>query len=171
MATPGLSLDETLKRLLDQQTQLMAKVSESKPQQKDGWDKLGALSGVLIALVGGLFSFLYSYHQSKLDTINQAHQQKIQEVQTVGTFMPYLVGTDDNAKSIALAEVQSILGAKAAILIVDELNSTRKSGGNAVPDPVALRFLQRMIDTAKINEDRELARKVLARVRGDSGSQ
>jgi len=163
MATPTSALDDTLKRLLDQQSKILEKLSQ-EPPKKDTWDKLGALTGVLVALVGGLFSFLYSYHQSKLDSINEAHQEKVQEVQTVGAFMPYLVGTDDNAKSIALAEVQSILGAKAAILIVDELNSNRKSGGNAAPDPVALRFLQKMIDTAKIDEDRDLAKKVLARV-------
>jgi len=168
MATPTLSLDETLRRLLDQQDQLLKKVAGlEKPQGKDMWDKLGALSGLLIALVGGLFSFLYSYHQSRLDSINQAHQEKIQEVQTVGTFMPYLVGTDDNAKSIALAEVQSILGAKAAILIVEELNSAKKAGGSTSPDPVSLRFLQRVVENAKTDDDRNLARKVLAKVRGE----
>lgn len=154
-----MSLDEALKQLRNQQEQLLQKVTGlEKPQGKDMWDKLGALTGLLVAVVGGIFSFLYSYHQSNLDSITQAHQQKLQEVQTVGTFMPYLVGTDDSARSIAFAEVQSILGSKAAILIVDELNSARKTGTSAGPDPVAVRFLQRVVDNAKaLDEDKDLA--------------
>lgn len=167
MATPMPSLDDTLRRLLDQQDQLLRRVAGLEKPQKDLWDKLGALSGLLIALVGGMFSYLYSSHQSKLDSINQSHQEKLQEVQTVGTFMPYLVGSDDAAKSVALSEVESILSAKAAIQIVEELNSARKSSGNPTPDPVAVRFLQRVADHGKTDDDKNLARQVLAKVKGD----
>lgn len=166
MASPILSSD-ALRQLLDKQDQLIAKVTAlEKSQRKDFWDKLGASTGLLVALVGGVFSFLYSYHQSQADKITEAHQEKLQEVQTVGTFMPYLVGNDDAAKSIALAEVQSILSAKAAVQIVDELNSARKAAGNATPDPVAVRFLQRVIDNGKTAEEKKLATDVLEKVRG-----
>ena len=166
MATPTIGLDDTLKQLRQQQDELLQKLAElQKPQSKDMWDKLGALTGLLVALVGGIFSFLYSYHQSNLDSLTQAHQQKLQEVQTVGTFMPYLLGADDNARTVALAEVQSILGSKAAILIVDEMNTTKKAAGNSSPDPVATRFLQRVLDNPKAgDDDKDLARKALARV-------
>ena len=149
---------------------MLQKLAElQKPQRKDMWDKLGALTGLLVALVGGIFSFLYSYHQSNVESVTEAHEQKLQEVQTVGTFMPYLVGADDNARTVALAEVQSILGSKAAILIVDEMNSTKKAAGNSSPDPVALRFLQRVVDNEKAPDaDKDLAKKVLVRVRGDA---
>ncbi|HEY6971548.1 MAG TPA: hypothetical protein VJA94_20225 [Candidatus Angelobacter sp.] len=172
MATPTLGLDDTLKQLRQQQDELLQKLAElQKPERKDMWDKLGALTGLLVALVGGIFSFLYSYHQSNVDHMTEAHQEKIQEVQTVGTFMPYLVGTDDNARSVALAEVQSILGSKAAILIVDEMNATKKAAGNSSPDTVALRFLQRVADNQKASdEDKDLAKKVLARVRGEASA-
>lgn len=166
MATPTLSSD-ALRQLLDKQDQLIAKVTAlEKSQRKDFWDKLGASTGLLVALVGGVFSFLYSYHQSQADKITEAHQEKLQEVQTVGTFMPYLVGNDDASKSIALAEVQSILSAKAAVQIVDELNSARKASGNAAPDPVAVRFLQHVIDNGKTAEEKKLATDVLEKVRG-----
>ena len=159
-----------MKQIQEQQRELLRKLGEfEKPQGKDIWDKLGAMTGLLVALVGGIFSFLYSYHQSSMDHLTEAHQQKIQEVQTVGTFMPYLVGTDDNARSVALAEVQSILGSRAAILIVDEMTSAKKAAGNPGPDPVALRFLQRVVENQKTPDDeKDLARKVMARIRGDA---
>jgi hypothetical protein len=167
MATPTPDLQGTLARLLEQQDQLLQRITElQKPPGKDKWDKLGALSGVLIAIVGGLFSFLYSYHQSRQDEINQAHQAKLQEVQTVGTFMPYLIGNDDAAKGIALAEVQSILSDKAAIQIVDEINSAKKASGNSTLDPVAVRFLQRETESEKASAaDKQMAAQVLSRVR------
>ncbi len=172
MATPTVSLDGTLKQLVDKQDQLLKRISSLEtPKGKDIWDKLGASAGLLVAMVGGVFSFLYSSHQAKLDSITQAHQEKLQEVQTVGTFMPYLVGNDDAAKSIALAEVQSIISSKAAIQIVDELNAARKSGGNAAPDPVAVRFLQRVIENGKTAEEKQFATSVLHKVRGEPPSQ
>jgi len=166
MATPTLSSDETLRQLLDKQEQLLKKVSAlEEHQKKDFWDKLGASTGLLVAIVGGVFSFLYSSHQSQTDNITQAHQQKLQEVQTVGTFMPYLVGNDDAAKSVALDEVRSMLSAQAAIQIVEALDSAKKAAGNAAPDPVAVRFLQHVIDSGKTTEEKQLATTALQRLR------
>jgi hypothetical protein len=79
--------------------------------------------------------------------------------------MPYLIGNDDAAKSIALAEVQSILSDKAAIQIVDELNSAKKASGNPTPDPVAVRFLQRVVESGKSEADKNFAKQVLSRVK------
>jgi hypothetical protein len=165
MATPSPDLQGTLVRLLEQQEELLRKVTDlQKPSGKDRWDKLGALSGVLIAVVGGLFSFLYSYHQSKQDEITQNHQTKLQEIQTVGTFMPYLVGTDDIARSIALSELRDILSAKTAIMIAVRVNAAKTSNGNANPDPVVVNFLQ---DVAKngSNDEQTMARQAIEKVR------
>lgn len=171
MATPTLSFDNALKQLLEKQDQLIVKVTAlEKSQRKDFWDKLGASTGLLVAIVGGVFSFLYSYHEARQDSITQAHEEKLQQVQTVGTFMPYLVGTDDAARSLALSEVEDILSSRTAIRIVDELNSARKTGGNASPDPVAVRFLQRVVDNGKTAEDKQLAQKVLSRLQGAAPS-
>lgn len=169
MATPSQSLDNTLRQILDKNDELIKKLSAlEKNQTKDFWDKLGACTGLLVAIVGGVFSFLYSYHQSQLDKITETHQQKLQEVQTVGTFMPYLVGNDDAAKSVALDEVRSILSAEAAIQIVAELDGAKKAAGNAAPDPVAVRFLQHVIENGKSDAEKQLATTVLQRVRGST---
>lgn len=167
MATPSQSLDDTLRQLLDSHDELIKRISSlEKKQSKDFWDKLGASTGLLVAIVGGVFSFLYSYHQSQSDKITQAHQQKLQEVQTVGTFMQYLVGSDDAAKSVALDEVRSILSAQAAIQIIEELDGAKKAAGNTTPDPVAVRFLQHVIENGKSEAERQLATTALQRVRG-----
>jgi preprotein translocase subunit YajC len=166
MATPSPDLQGTLVRLLEQQEQLLQKVSDlQKPSgpSKDKWDKLGALSGLLIAIVGGLFSFLYSYHQSRQDAATQNHQTKLQEIQTVGTFMPYLVGTDDNAKTIALAELKEILGAKSAVLIAERLNSAKVATNAGKPDLVGINFLHQVASSEKPDEQ-QLAKAALTRV-------
>lgn len=165
MATPTLTLDENLKRLLDQQNQLLNKVAAlEKTQGKDGWDKLGALSGLLIALVGGLFSYLYSHEQSRQSQISENHQTKLEEVQTVGTFMQYLVGNDEASKSIALSEVENLLDPQTAILIAEHINSAKVATGSS-PDPVVLRFLQNMATKGKTQANKDLANAALSRIR------
>ena len=171
MATPTLTPDENLKRLLDQQDQLLNKVvALEKPQGKDAWDKLGALSGLLIALVGGLFSYLYTTQQSRQSQISQNHQTKLEEVQTVGTFMPYLVGSDDAAKSIALSEVENLLDAQTAVLIAEHINSAKIATGGTAPDPVVLRFLQNMATRGKTQASKDLANAALSRIRATAPS-
>ena len=52
MATHTLSSEETLRQLLDKQDQLLKKISALEERQgKDFWDKLGASTGLLVALV------------------------------------------------------------------------------------------------------------------------
>lgn len=148
---------------MEQQQELLRRVADLEKPAKDKWDKLGALSGVLIAIVGGLFSFLYSSHQSTQDQLTQDHEAKLQEIQTVGTFMPYLVGTDDNAKTIALSELQDILSAKSAVLIAERLNSAKIATNAGKPDLAAINFLQRVAGSEK-PEEQQLAKAALSRV-------
>lgn len=166
MATPSPDLQGTLVRLLEQQEQLLQKVSDlQKPagSGKDTWDKLGALSGLLIAIVGGLFSFLYSYSQSRQDAATQNHQTKLQEIQTVANFMPYLVGTDDNAKTIALAELKDILSAKSAVMIAERVNSAKVATNAGKPDPAVINFLHQVASSEKADEQ-QLGKAALTRV-------
>lgn len=166
MATPSLSLDETLKQMREQQDLLLKQVEALQKPGKDLWDKMGALSGLLIALVGGLFSYLYSSQQARESAITQNHQTKLEEVQTVGTFMPYLVGKDDPAKSIALSEVENLLDAPTAVLIAEHINSAQTAAGTTVPDPVVLKFLQNMAANGKTQAGKDLANKALSKIQG-----
>jgi hypothetical protein len=171
MATPTLIPDPNLKQILYQQDQILKSVSILEQRaRKDVWDKLGALSGLLIALVGGLFSYLYSSQQSRVSEASEKHQTKLEEVQTVGTFMPYLVGNDDAAKSIALSEVENLLDASTAVLIAEHINSAKAAAGASAPDPVVLRFLQNMATNGKTQANKDLANQALAKVRAESGT-
>lgn len=166
MTSDTQELQESVTRLLDQQEQLLKKVAAlEKPEGKDRWDKLGALSGLLIAMVGGLFSYLYNYQQSRQSQMSENHQAKLEQVQTVGTFMPYLVGNDDAAKSIALSEVESLLDGQTAVLIAEHINTAKVASGSPNPDPTVVRFLQHMADNGKLQANRELASAALSRIR------
>jgi hypothetical protein len=167
MTSESQDLQQSVQQLLDQQDQLLKKVAAlEKRDGKDAWDKLGALSGLLIALVGGLFSYLYSSEQSRQSQISENHQAQLERVQTVGTFMPYLVGNDDVARSVALSEVETLLDAPTAVLIAEHINTAKTASGNAAPDPVVLRFLQNMADKATTTQaNKDIANKALLRIR------
>jgi len=64
--------------------------------QKDIWDKIGALapiiSGLLIFVMGGYFT--YSYNQQQL---------RVQEIQTIEKFIPHLMGNEQSKKAAILA--------------------------------------------------------------------
>src|SRR5690348_17396708 len=78
----------------------IAKLNEAK--KKDIWDKLGSLGGILVAVIGALFSYLYQHHQSEQDSILKTQQAHLQQIQTVAPFMSYLTGSDDKARTVAL---------------------------------------------------------------------
>ncbi len=60
--------------------------------KRDVWEKIGALSpllcGVLISAVGTYCT--YTYNQQQL---------KIQQVQTIGNFIPHLMGNEQSKKA------------------------------------------------------------------------
>src|SRR6266550_518023 len=63
-------------------------------QPKDAWDKFGIatqfISGVVIAIAGGVFSYSYQSQQSA----RERQAAELQKVQTIGTFMPFLTSKD-----------------------------------------------------------------------------
>lgn len=171
MASPILSSDENVKRLLDQQDQMLKKIAAlEKAGNKDFWDKLGALSGLLIALVGGLFSYVYNAQQSKQSEITESHQAKLEEVQTVSSFMPFLVGTDATARSIALAEIEQLPNQQTAIVIAEHVTSAQIASGNTNPDPAALKFLQNVAKNGSNPEFKKLASDAVNRIQAAMAS-
>jgi hypothetical protein len=150
-----------LEEIIAQQTRLMERIAAlEKPHEKDVWDKLGTLTGVIVAIVGGLFSFLYSHYQSKQDDTNKQHLAKMQEIQAVGTFMPYLVGKDPDAKVIALFELGGTLGKPAAIIAAKGLNSALAASNDGKLDTSAVTYLQDVASTGN-SQDQKLAANVL----------
>ena len=71
--------------------------------EKDLWDKLSSmstfLSTVLVAIVGGVFTYIFNAREAK-------HQHNIQETQTVAQLMPYLTSKDEKQQRTALIAVK-----------------------------------------------------------------
>ncbi len=74
--------------------------------KKDGWDKIGAvapiISGMLIFVMGGWFT--YTYNQQQL---------RLQEIQTIEKFIPHLMGNDQSKRAAILA-ISSLTNAELA---------------------------------------------------------
>ena len=163
MTSDTQDLQQSVMRLMEQQDQLLKKLAAlENPEGKDLWDKLGALSGLLIAIVGGLFSYLYSYQQSRQSEIAEQHQATLATVQTVSTFMTYLVGDDDAARSIALSEVENLLDARTVVLLAKHTNRAKAASGN--PNRAVVNFLLHMADHGKTQAHRDLAKAALIEI-------
>jgi hypothetical protein len=160
------SPNDKLQDLEEQHRELAKRVEEMrKPQEKDLWDKLGSLTGVIVAIVGGLFSLLYNYHQSKQDDAIKTNQAELQKIQLVGTFMPYLSGADERARTIALFEVQDILNAKAALALAVNVNSAKNAGGSVAPSDAAVAYIHSVAQTGD-PADRSAAVQALENICG-----
>src|SRR2546427_7477229 len=86
---------------------------------KDLWDKVssvsGLASGIIVALIGGIFTYLYNVRSEERDTQNKIQQQKLQELQTIVQFMPYLTGKDENARRYAITAIQTLADTRIAV--------------------------------------------------------
>jgi hypothetical protein len=164
MATPVTGLDANIRQLLDQQNELLKRVAALEKPQKDIWDKLGALSGLLIALVGGYFSYMYSSQQSRQSLISEGHQTRLEEIQTVGTFTPFLVGTDDTARSIALAEVEQLPNQQTVIAIAEHVSLDKIAKGDPNGEPGALKFLENAANNAATPAFKKMANEALTKI-------
>ncbi len=124
-----------------------------KPE-KDHWDKLAAvapiISGALIFLAGGVFS--YTYNQQQL---------KVQEIQTIEKFIPHLTGSEQSKKAAILA-INSLADAKLAGKIasiyassgtVSALQSISRTGTDN-EKAVAEQALKKTIDALQARESR-----------------
>lgn len=80
--------------------------AESAKPKKDAWDKISAvapiISGAMIFLAGGYFTF--SYNQQQL---------RVQEIQTIEKFIPHLTGSEQSKKAAILA-ISSLADARLA---------------------------------------------------------
>jgi len=147
-------------------------MAEGSNREKDAWDKFGVvtqfISGVVIALAGGLFS--YSYHNQQVLRDQQAAE--LQRVQTIGTFMPFLTSKDAETKQLALTQVQSLLGTQNAVSVALQVNaaaqanvpSSMAGGETAAPDPAVASALQVIAKHANTDSDRKLATDALTQI-------
>ncbi len=129
-------VEKLLGEVSDQQQKTIALLDKlakdaGKPKQRDGWDKFqivtGFISGVLLAVVGTGFTWLYQnierHRQDKLQQQQaevQARQSTFQEVDLVAKFMPYLTGGDDLKRQHAVRTLRLIGDPDMAVQIANE---------------------------------------------------
>ena len=138
-------------------------------QEKDGWDKFGIVtqfvSGVVIAIAGGVFSYSYQSQQ----TARERQAAELQRVQTIGTFMPFLTSKDAETKQLALTQVQSLQGTQNAVNVALQVNAAAQAnapsstGGteSAKPDPAVASALRVIAKQANSDSDRKYATDAL----------
>jgi hypothetical protein len=158
---------EFVERLETIQKELSAKIAQlNEAKKKDIWDKLGSLGGILVAVIGAVFSYIYQNHQSEQDAILKAQQAHLQQIQTVAPFMSYLTGPDDKARSVALFEVKDLLSPEVAVALAVNLNSAGAASGRTGPDKGVVNFLRQVQNTGNTPGARQLASQALKQVCG-----
>jgi hypothetical protein len=127
--------------------------SDGRPV-KDNWDKITAvapiISGMLIFVMGGLFT--YTFNQQQL---------RIQEIQTIEKFIPHLMGNEQSKKAAILAMSQltnpELAGKFAGIFASTGTVSALQSmveNGNAHEKNIATKALSDALESLAARENR-----------------
>ncbi len=121
---------------------------------KDNWDKITAvapiISGMLIFLMGGCFTFAFNQQQLRL-----------QEIQTIEKFIPHLMGNEQSKKAAILAMSQltnpELAGKFASIFASTGTVSALQSmveNGNAHEKNIATKALSDALESLAARENR-----------------
>lgn len=120
-ASDGLTfLSVPIKRLdsLFAQSPAEENPAEEKVVEKDTWDKLNAISGLIsggfVTAVGIAATYLYNERQRKNSETQKTRELKVLQAQTVQSFMPQLQSEDQKAIKAALLAIYSLGNEKLA---------------------------------------------------------
>lgn len=101
-------IDAQIARVLTLQEAILAKLE----QGKDRWDKaqviLTAISGILLVSIGGVYTFLQHQQEEAEQRIVRAQQTRVQELQSLSAFMPYLTSEDEERKRLAILAINRL---------------------------------------------------------------
>jgi hypothetical protein len=155
------------------------------PQGKDKWDKILAssgllnfISGILIAAVGGYFTYSYNQRQIDLNRTQSEHDastkeqsNKVLELEAVQKLIPTLASKDEKEKATALVAIQDLahpqLAADLAVLFKGEgsVQYLKQAASSGDPDAkqTAVRALSTIV-TSTTGADSQLASRALSDV-------
>jgi tetratricopeptide (TPR) repeat protein len=136
------------------QPHAQSSVASIERPAKDNWDKITAvapiISGMLIFVMGGLFT--YTFNQQQL---------RIQEIQTIEKFIPHLMGNEQSKKAAILAMSQltnpELAGKFAGIFASTGTVSALQSmveNGNAHEKNIATKALSDALESLAARENR-----------------
>ena len=83
-------------------------------ETKDTWDKLSAVSGLAVALIGASATGVFAWRQRKTENNRNSREIAIRRVQTVQTFLPHLASENELEKKAALLAIDQLDDAKLA---------------------------------------------------------
>jgi len=106
-------------------------------KEKDFWDKMTAVSGIvaglIVAIVGGTFTFIYEDKQSKRENLIKIEQTrlesnrlKVMEMQSISQFVPLIASEDELVQELALITLSGIVDPK----IANQIAQLRKTKGS-----------------------------------------
>jgi S1-C subfamily serine protease len=91
--------------------------------EKDFWEKIQAIAGfatgLLVAVIGGLFTYVYNERQRSAQEAQSRRQLAIDQVQTIRAFHPHLSSSDPREKEFAIIAISALGNARLAVRLAD----------------------------------------------------
>ena len=171
-----------------QTTPLVKALESAKKSRKDRWDKLTSLSSLLtftstllIATVGGLYTYLNNQRQVELLQLQQERdlalkkeQNRVVELQTVEKMIPHLVANEQQKRAALIAisalaspelaaKMGQAFGGTGAVQALESIATTNQEGA-----PAAVSALTAMAANAQASEEVQNALGAVFRAKQDS---
>lgn len=131
--------------------------TESPQKKKDRWDKAAVIlpfvGSAILAAVATLFTAAYQRSTQARDIAAKEAQNQIQKAQTVAPFMPYLTGSNEQAKQLAVKTISEIGGIPLAIEVV-----------RSSPSQGTASALVAIAKTSQNPDDRSMARNAISQI-------
>ncbi len=133
-------MDDVLSNITDHQDQIIRILKATT--EKDWLEKLGivggVVSGILVAIIGGLFTIFYNRSQSAqqrndAERNNQLEQSrmKTQELTAVAALLPHLSGDNEKLQSAAFTTLKLLSNAEIAAALASVFPSPGSAGAMA----------------------------------------
>lgn len=131
-------------------------------ETKDFWDKLsassGLISGLLIALIGALATFVYRQRQLASEEARASREAAVMESQLLATLIPHLKSNEAKEKETALLAIAALGNTDLSIRLADIYRDEAAIG--------ALSKLANATDEGTASRARHMLDEVLARLTG-----
>jgi S1-C subfamily serine protease len=115
VSSPTASMDDRLSNLESEVKKLNDQINHPP---KDIWDKIsavsGLVSGLLIAIIGGIATFVYRERERNAEEATKNRELSVQQVQTIQSFMPQLQSGNEKAVEAALLAITALGNSKLA---------------------------------------------------------
>jgi hypothetical protein len=89
-----------------------------RPKPKDRWDKVGliipGITTLVIGVLGVVFTTLYQQNQIQVQKLTQEQSARVQRMEVVSKFMPYLAVPNQEQKELAIVAMYTAGGAELA---------------------------------------------------------